>query len=79
LTEVHRLRVFEIRVLRKTFGTYSSVVTGEWRRLYNEEMCDVYSSPNIIWVINSKKMRRVGACCTYRGENSYMQRFSGKP
>jgi hypothetical protein len=49
------LRVFENRVLRKTFGPKKDEVTGEWRILHNEEL---YSSPNIIWMIKSERMKR---------------------
>jgi hypothetical protein len=51
------LRVFENRVLRRIFGPKRDEVTGEWRRLYNEELNDLYLSPNIIWVIKSRRMR----------------------
>ena len=47
LREEHRLRVFESRVLRKIFGPKRDGVTGEWRKLHNEEPNDLYSSPNI--------------------------------
>jgi hypothetical protein len=47
----HRLRVFENRVLKKVFGSKKDELTGEWRRLHNEELHYVYSSPNIIQVI----------------------------
>jgi hypothetical protein len=49
--EEHRLRVFENRVLRKIFGLKRDKLTGEWRKLYNEELNDMYSSPNIVQVI----------------------------
>ena len=55
--EEHRLSVFENRVLRKTLGLKRDWVTREWRRLQNQELCDQYSSPNIIGVIKSKRMR----------------------
>jgi hypothetical protein len=51
--------VFESRVLRKTFGPKRDVVKGKWRRLQNVELYDLYSSPNIIWVIKSR-MRWAG-------------------
>jgi hypothetical protein len=56
LREEHRLRVFQNRVLRRIFGPKRDEVTEEWRRLNNEELIDLYSSPNIIWVIKSKGM-----------------------
>jgi hypothetical protein len=58
--EEHRLRVFENRVLRGIFGSKRDEVTGEWRRLHNEELNDLYSTPNIIWVIKSRRMRWAG-------------------
>jgi hypothetical protein len=51
LREEHRLREFENRVLRGIFGPKRDGVTGEWRRLHNEELTDLYSSPNINRVI----------------------------
>jgi hypothetical protein len=51
LREEHRLRVFESRVLRRIFEPKKDEVPGEWRRLHNEELHDLYSSPNIVQVI----------------------------
>ena len=51
LREEHRLRVFENRVLSRIFGAKRDGVTGEWRKLYNEELNDLYCSPNIVRVI----------------------------
>jgi hypothetical protein len=57
LREEHRLRVLENRVLRRIFGPRRDQVTGEWRKLHNEELRDLYSSPNIIRIIKSRTMR----------------------
>ena len=47
-------------VLRKIFGPWRDEVTGEWSRLHNEELNDLYSSPKIVWVIKSRRMRLAG-------------------
>jgi len=52
-----RLSVYEKRVLRMILGPKRSEVAGEWRRVHNEELNDLYSSPNIIWVAKSRRMR----------------------
>jgi hypothetical protein len=60
LREEHRLRVFENRVLRRIFGPTRDEVTGGWRKLHNEELHGLYSSPNIIRVIKARRMRWTG-------------------
>jgi len=60
LREEKKLRVFENMVLRKIFGPRGDEVTGEWSRLHNEELNDLYSSPNIVRVIKSRRMRWAG-------------------
>ena len=60
LREERKLRVFENMVLRRIFGPRRDEVTGEWRRLHNEELNDLYSSPNIVRVI---KWRKMGWAC----------------
>jgi hypothetical protein len=60
LREERRLRVFENRVLRRVFGHRRDEVTGEWRKLHNEELNDLYSLPNIVRVVKSRRMRWAG-------------------
>ena len=60
LREERRLRVCENRVLRKVFGPKRDEVTGEWRKLHNEELNDPYSLPNNLRVVKSRRMRWAG-------------------
>ena len=60
LREECRLRVFENRVLRRVFGPRRDEVSEEWRKLHNEELRDLYSLPNIVRVVKSRRMRWAG-------------------
>jgi len=57
LGEEHRLRVFENRLLRRVFGPKRDKATGEWRKLHNEELSDLYTLPYIVWVVKSRRTR----------------------
>jgi hypothetical protein len=69
LREEYRLRVFENRVLRRIFGPKRDEVTGEWRKLHNEELRDLYSSPSIITIIKSRRMRWAGHVAQREGDH----------
>ena len=60
LREERRLRVLENGVLRRIFGPKRDEVKGDWRKLHNEELNDLYSSPNIVWVIKYGRKRWAG-------------------
>jgi len=79
LREERRLRVSENRVLKKVFGPKRDEVTGEWRKLHNEELNDLYSLPNIVRVVKSRQMRWAGHVARM-GEDRVVQRvLLGKP
>jgi hypothetical protein len=71
LREERRLRVFENRVLRGIFGPKRDEVTGEWRKIYNEELNDLYCSPNVVRVIKSRRMRWAGHVARMAREEVY--------
>ena len=79
LREESKLRVFENMVLRRIFGPRRDEVTGEWRRLHNEELIDLYSSPNIVRVIKSRRMRWAGHVARMGEERGAYRVLVGKP
>jgi len=79
LREERRLRVFENRVLRKMFGPKRDKVTGEWRKLHHEELNYLYSSPTIIRVIKSGRMRWAGYVARMGERRSVYRILEGKP
>jgi hypothetical protein len=79
IREEHRLRVFENRVMRKIFGSKWDQVTGEWRKLHNGDLHNLYSSPAIIRQIKSRRMRWAGHVARMgEGKNVYRV-LVGKP
>jgi len=79
LREERKLRVFENMVLRRIFGPRREEVTGEWRRLHNEERNDFYCSPNIVRVIKSRRMRWAGHVARMGEERGVYRVLLGKP
>jgi hypothetical protein len=77
LREEHKLRVFENRVLRRIFGPKRDEVTGGWRRLHNEELHDLYSSP--IRIIKSRGMRWAGHVARMGKKRNMYKLLVGKP
>jgi hypothetical protein len=74
----HRLRVFENRVLRKLFEPKMDQLTGGWRKLHNKELHDLYSSPRIITIITSRRMRWAGYMARMAEKNGF-RLLVGKP
>jgi hypothetical protein len=68
---------FENRVLRRTFGPKREEVAGDWRRLHNEELHNLYTSPNIIGIIKSRRMALAGHVARM-GEETCIQNFDRK-
>jgi hypothetical protein len=75
----HRLRVFENRVLRRIFELKRDEVMGEWRKLHNEELRDLYSSPSIIRIIKSRRMRWTGHVAGMEERRNAYRLLVGKP
>jgi hypothetical protein len=78
LREERRLRVFENRVLKKIFGLKRDEVTGEWRKLH-EELNDLYSSPTIVRVIKSGRVRWAGHVARMGEGRGIYRGLVGKP
>jgi len=74
-----RLRVFENRVLRRILGPKRDDVTGEWRKLHNKELNDLYYSPTIVRVIKSRRMRWVGHVARMGERRGVYRVLVGKP
>ena len=79
LREERKLRMFENRVLRRIFGPRKGEVTVDWRRLHNEALNDWYSSPNIVRVIKSRRMRWAGHVARMGEERGVYRVLVGKP
>jgi hypothetical protein len=79
LREERRLRVFENRVLRRIFGPRRDEITGEWRKLHNEELNDLYSSRTVVRGMKSRRIRWAGlVACMEEGRGVYRV-LVGKP
>jgi hypothetical protein len=79
LKEEHKLRAIENRVLRRISEPKRNGVTGGWRKLHNEELHDFYSSPNIIRIIKSRKMRWAGHVARMEEKRNVYRLLVGKP
>jgi hypothetical protein len=74
-----KLRVFENKVLRRIFGAKGVGLTGGWRKLYNEELHNLYTSPSIIRIIKSRKMRWAGHVARMGEKRNVYRLLVGKP
>ena len=79
MREERRLRVFENRVLRRVFGHKRDEVTGEWKKLHNEDLSDLYSLPNIVRVVKSRRMRWAGHVARMEEGRGVHRVLVGKP
>ena len=79
LREERRLRMFENRMLMRIFGPKRDDVTGEWRKLHNEELNDLYCSPNIVRVIKLRRMRWAGHVARMGEGRGVYSILAGKP
>jgi hypothetical protein len=79
LREEHRLRVFENGVLRRIFGPKRDEVTGDWRKWHNEELYNLYSYPDIIRQVKSRRMRWAGHVALMGEDRKVYKVLVGKP
>jgi hypothetical protein len=79
MREEHRPRVFENRVLRRIYFPKRDEGTDDWRKLHNEELHDLYSSPSIIRIIKSRRMRWVGHVARMGEKRNAYRLLVGKP
>ena len=79
LKEKHRLRGFENKVLRKIFGGKKDEITGEWKKLHNVELHALYSSPNIIRSLKSRRLRWVGHVARMEQSRNAYRVLVGRP
>jgi hypothetical protein len=79
LSKEHGLRVCENRVVRRIFGSKRDGVTGGWRKLHNEELHDLYSSPNVIRIIKLRRMRWARHVTGMREKRDVYRILVGKP
>jgi hypothetical protein len=79
LREEYKVTVFENRVLRRILGPKRDGVTGGWRKLYNEELHNLYSSPSIIGIIKSRRMRWAGHVARMGEKRNVYRLLVGKP
>jgi hypothetical protein len=71
--------MFENRVLRRIFGPKRDEVMGEWRKLHNEELCDLYSSPSLFRIIKSRRIRWAGHVVRMGEKRNVYRLLVGKP
>ena len=79
MKEGRTLRVVENGVLRRVFVPKRDEVTGEWRKLHNEELSDLYSLPNVVWAVKSRRMRWAGHVAHMREVRVVHRVLVGKP
>ena len=79
MTEEHRIRVFENKVLRKIFGAKKGEITGEWRKLHSAELHALYYSPNICRYLKSRRLRWAGHVARMEQSRNAYRALAGKP